>query len=319
MQISDKYQIRILGWCYLCTGKIQTSKMEKAKKNTVLVPVDFSDIATHALDHAVQVAKQFNNNIALLHVVEEALLSTLLSFGRTDMKVELAREAVETRLKKIADDVKTKHNIDCIVEVRFGRVYREITDAAKELGCDSIIMGSNGAAGLDQIIGSNASRVISHSSVPVVVVKSRQPINGYKSIVFPLDLTIESRQKVKWAVHLGKSYGSTIHILTYQVQDEFLRTKMLASLRQVEKILAENNIPFTQKILEQSGNFADESLTYANEINADLILIMTQQEDKEFSEYIIGTYAQQLVNRSTKPPIMCINPSPTGFIGDWSY
>jgi nucleotide-binding universal stress UspA family protein len=286
-------------------------------QNTILVPVDFSDISMHALNHAVNVAKHFNNRLALLHIVEEALLSSILSLGKNDQKEDLAREAVEARLNKISTDIKSKHGIESSVHVKFGRIYKTVAETATELGCDSIIMGSNGASGLDQIIGSNASRVISYAKVPVVVVKSEQTSNTYKQIVFPLDLTIESRQKVKWAVHLGKSYQATIHILTYKTGDEFLNNKMTGALKQIESILQDNKVNFTRKVLDSDDAFADKTLAYAEELKADLVMVMTQQEDKDFNEYIIGTYAQQMVNKSERIPILCVNPSPTGFLSSW--
>lgn len=292
--------------------------METKKKNTILVPLDFSDIATHALNHAIEVAKQFDNTLALLHVVEEAMLSSFLSFGKNDHIEELAKEAAKARLEKLSVDIKSKHNINCVTEVRFGKIYKIIEEVVEALSCDSIIMGSHGASGLDQIIGSNASKVISHSTVPVVVVKSAQHINSYKNIVFPLDLTSESRQKVNWAIHIGKAYHSTINIFTSKSGNKESDNKLMQNLRQIEKLLTDNKIKYTEKIIEESDdNFALETLKYSEEIHADLIMIMTQQEDKKFSEYIIGSYAQQVVNRSEKAPVMCINPKKT-FNADWS-
>lgn len=293
--------------------------METSKKNTILVPVDFSEIATQALNHAVQVAKHFNNDLALLHVVEESVLPSFLSFGKDNAAAQAAGSEAEAQLNEIANQIRTTHHIDCKVVTKSGRIYKVIAETATELGCDSIIMGSNGAAGFEQIIGSNASRVISHSDVPVVVVKSAErPFRAYKNIVFPLDLTIESRQKVKWAIHIGKAYGSTINILTYKVGDEYLDNKMMLGLRQVERLLDENNIAYHVEILEKmEGNFAEETLQYAEKLDADLLMIMTQSEDKEFSEYIIGTYAQQIVNKAQVVPVMCINPAPMGFSTDY--
>lgn len=293
--------------------------MENKKKNTILVPIDFSDISNHALNHAIQVATHFHNDLALLHVVEEALISSFLTFGKNEHLEELAKEAAKARLDKLSTEIKAKHNIDSVTIVKFGRIHKVIEDVVNELKCDSIIMGSHGASGLDQIIGSNASRVIGHSSVPVVVVKSEQHVNSYKNIVFPLDLTAESKQKVNWAVHIGKSYNSTIHIFTSKTGDNDWDQKLIANLHQVEKILDKEGVKYTSKVAENmEDNFAIETIKYSEDINADLIMIMTQQEDKNFSEYIIGTYAQQVVNRSLKAPVMCINPSPTAFTGgDW--
>lgn len=292
--------------------------MENKKKNTILVPYDFSEMSTHALNHAVQLANHFDNNIALLHVVEEALLSSLLSFGKNDEKEEIARQQVTDRLSKIAHDIEGNGNIKVSISIRFGRIYKEIAAAAQELGCDSIIMGSNGASGLEQIIGSNASRTIMHASVPVIVVKSDKPVHAYSDIVFPLDLTLESRQKVKWAIHIGKSYNSTIRILTYKVGDEDINLGTRAALRQITNLLESSGVKYTEHILDHLGEeFAIETIKYAEAIDADLIMIMSQAEGMGLSDFIIGTEAQQLVNKSQRIPIMCIKPGRTGFSSDF--
>ncbi|MFI5221281.1 MAG: universal stress protein [Bacteroidia bacterium] len=283
--------------------------MQVKKKNTILVPIDFSEIANHALNHAAEVAKQFRNNLALLHVVEEGLLTNVFSFGKNDHMEDLAREAAKARLEKYAAEIKAKHGLDCITSVTFGKIYKMILEAVDDLHCDSIIMGSNGSSGIDQIIGSNASRVIGQSNVPVIVVKSEQHVNSYRNIVFPLDLTAESKQKVNWAIHIGKVYGSTIHIFTAKTGTKDLDARLLANLKQIEKLLEKSKIKFTEKILPKSNdNFANDTIKFSEKINADMIMIMTQQEDKKFSEYIIGSYAQQVVNRSLHAPVMCINP-----------
>ena len=60
--------------------------MSTTKKNTMLIPVDFSPISIRALDHAVQLARHFDNNLALLHVIEEAFFSSLFSFWQDEEK-----------------------------------------------------------------------------------------------------------------------------------------------------------------------------------------------------------------------------------------
>jgi len=79
--------------------------MQTTQKNTILIPVDFSDIAMHALDHAINVAKHFNNNLALLYVVEEGILSGLL--GKNEKQEQLIKEAATTRMERLSIDIKT--------------------------------------------------------------------------------------------------------------------------------------------------------------------------------------------------------------------
>jgi len=285
----------------------------ETKKNIMLVPIDFSDISMNALSHAAQLAKHFNNDLVLLNVLEEDFLGSVFSFSKNDYKDELAKEALTKRLDDVAEKTHTKYGIKCKSAVRSGKVHKAIVEAVSEFGCDSIVMGTHGASGVERILGSAATKVISYAETPVIIVKTDKNPNAYKNIVFPLDLSSESKQKVKWAVHLAKSYKSVIHILTYEVSDPFLNNKIMANLNQVKTLLEKNRIEYTDKVLEDDSNFARVTLNYAEAIGADLIMIMTQQEDKSFREYLIETYAQQIVNDAGNVPIFCINPTYEGF------
>ncbi|MES2381023.1 MAG: universal stress protein [Bacteroidota bacterium] len=289
--------------------------MTEKKKNIMLVPVDFSEISLNALDHAAQVAKHFDNELVLLYIVEEYLITTIFKFGsNSDDKTQMAREQYLPELEELAKQTNEKYGVVCKTEVRVGRIYKTVVETATEYGCDCIIMGTHGASGAARIIGSNASRVINYSTVPVIVVKSQKWPNAYKNIVFPLDLSIQSKQKVKMAIHLAKSYNAIIHIIYNKDSDEFLNNKMVANLRQVENIFVENGIEYTVKEVDESvSDFAVESLKYAEYSQADLIMIMTQSEDKDFTEYLIDTYAQRIVNAEGTVPVMCVNPSRSGF------
>jgi nucleotide-binding universal stress UspA family protein len=77
-------------------------------------------------------------------------------------------------------------------------------------------------------------------------------------------------------------------------------------------MLTDNGVNFTSKEFN-SGSEAEQVLMYAEAINADLILIMSQQE-KGFADYLLGSAAQQIVNSSGKVPVMCINPKEVGFL-----
>jgi nucleotide-binding universal stress UspA family protein len=282
--------------------------MTQTKKNVMLVPVDFSEISLNALEHAAQTAKHFDNDLIILSIVEENLLTSI--FSNNEEKEAQAREKTIPELEKLAISIEEKYGVSCKPEVRVGRIYKTVIETAVEFGCDCIIMGTHGASGFTRIVGSNAGKVINYSTVPVIVVKSNKVNNAYKNIVFPLDLSVESKQKVKMAIHLGKAYKSTIHILYNKVSDEFLNNKMIANLHQVENIFIENGIEFTVKeVDESSSDFAEETLKFAEYSQADLIMIMTQSEDKAFTEYLIDTYAQRIVNAEGTVPVMCVNPN----------
>ena len=55
-----------------------------------------------------------------------------------------------------------------------------------------------------------------------------------------------------------------------------------------------------------------DTIKYAEEIDADLIIIMTKSETGKLSDLFVESYAEQVGNSSQKTPVMCINPKPTG-------
>ncbi len=84
--------------------------MTQTKKNVMLVPVDFSEISLNALEHAAQAAKHFDNDLVLLNIVEEYLLTSLFNFGNNEEKETLAREKIMPELEKLASHIFNKYN-----------------------------------------------------------------------------------------------------------------------------------------------------------------------------------------------------------------
>ena len=120
------------------------------------------------------------------------------------------------------------------------------------------------------------------------------------------------------AVYMGKYFDSKVHILKDPVTDKSLTRKINTNLNFVIKYLIQNNIEYDIHTLEKKGNFAKETLKYAEDTNADLILIMTTK-NINISDYMLGASEQYIIANSSKIPIMCLNPKTHltryGFIG----
>src|SRR5436190_5021799 len=100
--------------------------------------------------------------------------------------------------------------------------------------------------------------------------------------------------------------GSTVHIagLRTSKNADFAR-KFEIKVRQVEVYLNEHNVTCTRKMFD-GDDISKMALSYADQINADLIIIMTEQEASP-GFLGIGNAAQTLVNHS-KIPVMSIRP-----------
>jgi len=294
--------------------------MVRSNNNNILVPTDFSDVAHNALSHALKIAEVYGNEITLLNIQDD---SGFKGFFGNEEKLKLIEEAVQSRFDKLIEECKiTAPGVKINKIIAYGKIYKVVNETAETGNYDSIVMGTNGASGLGQIIGSNSSRVINYAKIPVIVVKEKTiDAGGYEKIVLPIDLSIESRQKVKWAVHLAKKFNSEIHVIYENFTDKDYRNKIHAVVNQTQDILDVQGVKYVVRGLDDEkypDGFAEDTLNYAIEISADLIIIMTQQE-KGFSEFLLGSYAQQIVNHGGSVPVMCVNSASTGVILDGAF
>jgi nucleotide-binding universal stress UspA family protein len=284
-------------------------------KNHILVPIDFSEQSLIALEQSYNLARLNLAEITLINVIEESFHLPFISKPDTsELESHIAKE-----LDKLASETMQKMNVRITTIVRHGKVYEEIQKAAQDLNSTFIIMGTTGSIGIKKFIGSNALRVIREAPCIVITIKGKKHRFGCKNIVLPLDLTKETREKVKKAIEIAKLFGSTIHLLSVQTtDDEFIVNKLHRQMHQVHEFIKEHDVNCTDKFV-QSDDIASSVLKYSNEINADLIMIMTQEENWTDLMFI-GSSAQEIIN-SSDIPVLSIRPKErkTNLISAFEY
>ena len=138
----------------------------------VLVPVDFSDNSHASLQYAVEFARQHHSRLILLHVVEPAVYPVTDGLtGIATVSVGTDEEAAETRLHQWKEqEVPPELNAETVL--RTGLAYYEITEVARELDVDLIIISTHGYTGLKHVLlGSTAERVVRHADCPVLTLR----------------------------------------------------------------------------------------------------------------------------------------------------
>lgn len=272
--------------------------------NHILVPVDFSDQSMIALGQSYNLARLNKADLTLINVIDDSFHLSFFS-GKEDKSME---KKVQKAMDKLAEDTAKETGIKINTLVVRGKVYEEITKAAKKLKCSFIIMGTNGSVGLKKFIGSNALRVIREAPCPVITIKGKKHRTGCKSIVLPLDLTKETKEKVNKAMDIARLFGSTIHLVSVlTTDDEFIVNKLKRQMHQVHDHIREQEIPCTVEFIHGKGDISDEVVAYAKKIKADLIMIMTQEELTWTDIMFISSSAQLIIN-SSDIPVLSIRP-----------
>lgn len=260
-----------------------------------IVPHDFSEVANSALNHAIVTAKVVGAKIYILHVVAK--------------NKDIAQ--AESRLKEIAEAHKDT-KIELIPKVRVGNIFEDIGDFAAEHHAELIFMGTHGASGWQHIAGSHALKVITHSTVPFIIVQQKSVgESGYDDIVVPLDLHRETKQKLAIVASMAKYFKSRVHVITPNETDEFLKNKVTANILFSKRFFEERGIEMTATLAPSSG-FDKEVVKLAVEKNADLIAIMNQNKSNYLGAFG-SNYEQYMITNDAQIPTLVVNPIDTPY------
>lgn len=277
------------------------------KKNTILVPIDFTDVADTAIKLAVEYAKAISGQLSLLHVIEKKV--TFVGRNRK-FDNELIEEATYSRLEKFADNIEAQHKIKTDILAIAGNIFDTINDVAKEINARAVFMGTHGAKGFNLFGGSSALKVVYHSNVPYILSQETMP-NGFNfdKIVIPVDFHLQSRELATWAVHLAKIFNSKIYLIVPTSDDKALATKISGNLSYMKDRFAKASVPFE---VDHSDRNIDDIAIMANDfaktIHANLMLIMVFPVTG-IEEFLFTNASQKIIANPAEIPVFCINPN----------
>ncbi|BBQ84886.1 MULTISPECIES: universal stress protein UspG [Enterobacteriaceae] len=139
---------------------------------TIIMPVDVfeMELSDKAIRHAEFLAQQ-DGIIHLLHVLPGSASYTMSRFAADLRRFEehLQQEA-ETRLTTMVSHF-TIDPSRIKLHVRVGNVRDAVNELAEELNADMVVIGSRNPSISTHLLGSNASSVIRHANIPVLVVR----------------------------------------------------------------------------------------------------------------------------------------------------
>lgn len=138
--------------------------------NHVLVPIDGSAQADHALEHALEVFP--GARLTLLTVIDPSSgFAAGGAPGTAEVLYDSAQEQAETRLADARERAEAA-GATVATEIETGRPASVIVQCAENEGVDQVVMGSHGREGVSRLLlGSVAETVVRRSPVPVTVVR----------------------------------------------------------------------------------------------------------------------------------------------------
>jgi nucleotide-binding universal stress UspA family protein len=189
---------------------------------TILAPVDFSDRAVHALEHADALAKLFGARIIVAHFVppspyEYAAFDEGFFAAATWPEMEEVREKLEKRLDEVIVKARVKAETEKIVQR--GDAVNEIVALVEDRGVDLVILPTHGYGPFRRfVLGSVTNKVLHDVEIPVFTgthVPEIAPIDPepYKRIACAIDLSDQSEEVLRWAHEMAEATANDLIVI----------------------------------------------------------------------------------------------------------
>ncbi len=184
---------------------------------SILVPLDGSPAAEHALPWALSIAQQEGTS---LHLTRVHLPPTPIMVGSelaSDVALDAAiRENERAYLDELADRIRKTSTIPIHATLLEGAIADAIEDHGKSIKADLLVMTTHGRGAFARFwLGSVADKVIRHSTIPTLLIRPNEEQAADLSnrpflsrIVVPLDGSELAEQILEPAMKLGKAMGA---------------------------------------------------------------------------------------------------------------
>ncbi len=296
--------------------------MSEQLNRVILVPWDFSEDSEKALAHAYQLAQMVGDNVMLVHFIRRP--SLLIGAGAREKLHRQEMEAQE-KLKKEVDRLSRlfeakreelrqsleqeeyqDRKVQNVTILPYVLVYRNITKSLTALyasmGVNLVVTTANyrlpNKKQLNMLAVLRKVKSGRLTTVPFILVKQLPTHRYYTDVVLPLDFNKNFKESIRWVAYLSSYYHCNVNIIKAPAKNAETKQGIASNTYFTKKILDASNVVYGIKNADRNKEFRFEVENFVKEIDADLVLVMTDRIDRLFPNGEI----------TIDVPVMLINP-----------
>jgi len=291
---------------------------------SILVPLDGSAFAEHAIPLALGIAEQHDAVVHLVHVVAAAeVLSSYDALYFADASLGAIKRDKQKYLADVIERVPAKSAAFVASRVIVGRTVSPSLDELPGLDADLIVMATHGRGLLGRFWhGSVAHSLLQRVSAPLFFVRgSDSPVNleaqTINHVLLSLDGAKDSEKALDPLLSLGlfpDARHTLMHVVPlepkYVVQDYALRTEWVPSRRRwisgtqylhpFARTLQENGRRVHTKVVSSDEPAGQVVLRAADQVEAGLIAV-TYSRQSPITRLLWPSCAEFLFQNSARP------------------
>lgn len=272
---------------------------------TIIVPTDFSPIATNAMNFAADMAVNINADLFLLNVYQVPVTMTetpviLISADELRQQSEAKLEDLKTSLTHI-----TSGKINIHTESKMGNVSDEIEDLCENQNPFAVIMGTKGASGIERVLfGSSTLRAIRHLKCPVIVVPPGKEFGaGVRKIGFACDFEkVVEKTPVQFIKNMVNEFNAELHVLHVDHDGKHFKPETPEESLMLHALLEDLNPSYHFIDAESVEDGINE---FAEKNNIDLLITIPKKHG--LIDTLFGHSSTKELVTHSHVPVMCVH------------
>lgn len=278
----------------------------------ILLAYDLSQPSRHALEWALQFSSHLGSQIHLISILPDIKKNKLQdSLNQAELLQKNIENLLDHHLMEIAGPDFATQFTRPKLSIYFGDTSKSILRIAVDENPDLIILGTHSRKGLKALfLGSVAEKCASHSPFPLFIAKT-SPHWPPQNILFPSDLSENSRVCFSQAIQWNEQLKSKLHLLNIipikhieenipgllpaWAQEDYEELK-LEALKEI-KTFAQDRTGIEYEVTQ--GSVIEAIEEYATQKQCDIIL--TPSHGRSGLEHVLlGSVAGQIIRLSNK-------------------
>lgn len=150
-----------------------------------------------------------------------------------------------------------------------------------------------------------SQKLVNVVEFPVLTILEKFQDRPIKHIVTPLHDDPGTRQKIPIATALAKRFGATVHLIGVTSESKEEQALIRAYIHQVERFMTEQGVE-CDSYMKIGKKVDEETVDYAQKLNAEMIIIMNDREGGWFSKSL-----SEKILMSSTIPVMIVEPKST--------
>ena len=267
----------------------------------ILVTTDFSTNSKKAIRFALQIASQMECELLFYNVIE-IMKPTIWNQSEFEEYKISQRAQKQKRLQKFVESIFQKQNFlkvnyQCFCGINMD-VEEQIITFAKKNKVDYICMSTRGAGIIKKILGTNTSRLINSSPIPIIVVPQNYRIKSITSLCYASDLENLSHE-LKTINAFSEELKIKLIVLHYDYDTEANRD----ILSKLAAKYATDYIMFNFRELETEDILLFQMQNDIEKLNPSLLFLFTHQ-NKKWLERLFNPSKTAEMSFNTKIPLL---------------